>query len=62
MEMQHNDHFPVAGLEYGVFDVIVQDVNFISAYWREAETCRCEDSQSFVINEFYLIKVEWVAC
>lgn len=40
MEVQHDDHLPVAGLEYGVFDVVVQDVDFIAAYRRETEAWR----------------------
>ncbi len=40
MEVQHDDHLAVAGLEYGVLDVVVEDVHFIAAYWRETETWR----------------------
>lgn len=59
MEMQHNDHLAVAGLEYGVFDVVVKDVDFISAYRREAETWRRQDSD---IDELYLIEIYLIVC
>lgn len=32
MEVQHDDHLSIAGLENGMFDVVVKDVDFIAAY------------------------------
>jgi hypothetical protein len=31
MEVQENDHFVVTRLEEGVLDVVVENVNFVSA-------------------------------
>lgn len=30
VEVQYNDHLPVTGLEDGVFDVVVKNVDFIT--------------------------------
>lgn len=38
VEVQHDDHLSVTGLEEGVFDVVVEDVHFVPADGREAET------------------------
>lgn len=37
--MQYDDHLPVTRLEDGVFDVVVENVDFVAADRREAETC-----------------------
>lgn len=38
VEVDENDHLAVARLEEGVLDVVVEDVHFIAANRREAET------------------------
>lgn len=40
--MQYDDHLPVTRLEDGVLDVVVENVHFIAADRREAETWRRE--------------------
>lgn len=37
--MQYDDHLPVTWLEDRVFDVVVENVHFVAADRREAETC-----------------------
>lgn len=37
VEVQDDDHLSITGLEDGVFDVVVQDVDFISTYRCEPE-------------------------
>ena len=38
--MQYDDHLPVTRLEDGVLDVVVEDVHFVTADRRKAETWR----------------------
>lgn len=38
MEMKKNDHLSVAGLEEGILDIIVKNINFISSNRRVAES------------------------
>lgn len=38
VEVQDDDHLPVAGLEDGVLDVVVQNVHFVAPDWGETET------------------------
>lgn len=45
--MQYDDHLPVTRLEDGVFDVVVENVHFIAADRREAETCAGRRSVTF---------------
>lgn len=40
VEMQDDDHFSITWLEYGMLDVVVQDVHFIAAHRCETETCQ----------------------
>lgn len=41
--MQYDDHFSITRLEYGMLDVVVQDVHFITAHRCEAKTCEKVD-------------------
>lgn len=43
MEMQYDDHFPITRLEYGMLDVVVQDVHFITTHRCETEPCEQAD-------------------
>lgn len=38
MEVQQDDHLVVAGLEEGVFDVVVEHINFVAAQRGVTET------------------------
>lgn len=42
VEVQYDDHLPVTRLEDGVLDVVVENVHFVAADRREAETWRRE--------------------
>lgn len=37
VEVEEDDHFTVAGLEEGMFDVVVQDIHLVSSHRREPE-------------------------
>ena len=38
VEVEENDHFPIARLEEGVFDIVVQDIHLVSSHRREPES------------------------
>lgn len=38
VKVEHDDHLPVARLENGMLDVVVEDVHLVSAHRGEAET------------------------